>query len=630
MRINATPALLALALAGAATSSSQAQQRRQYQQQIPLGPRPDPGVGRGRRPNVVFVLTDDQDARLGSLEHMPRTRRDLLREGTSFARHYATTAVCCPSRVSLWTGRLAHNTNVTDVNPPYGGYPKFVAQGFNDDYLPVWLQEAGYNTYYTGKLFNAHTVENYNSPHPGGFTSSDFLLDPHTYDYLNSTFQHNDEAPRSYEGQYGTDVLAEKAYGLLDEGINGLEADGKPFFLAVAPIAPHANVKFLPSSSLVSASDGGSFVLFTEPVPAERHKHLFQDAKVPRTANFNPDQPSGANWIRTLPQQNETNVAYNDHFYRQRLRALQAVDELVEGLIARLSAHDLLDNTYVFYSSDNGFHIGQHRLQPGKSCGYEEDVNVPLIVRGPGVAANYSAGDGVVTTHVDLAPTFLELLGIPLRGDFDGAAIPVTRAGIEELERGGRRREHAGIEYWGFAMGEGIYNRNPREHNTYKALRISAPEYNLYYSVWCTNEHELYDMNTDPGQLHNLLSSNTTTIITTITIGTQRYPADKVAARLDALLLVLKTCAGPSCQQPWTQLHPRGDVRSLGEALEGRYDGFYERGERGNTRVEYAYCANGFIVDAEGPTWEEHGRAYERDGRESWFLRDGARWDEWV
>ena len=98
-------------------------------------------------------------------------------------------------------------------------------------------------------------------------------------------------------------------------------------------------------------------------------------------------QPSGANWVLDLPKQTEENEDYNDHLYRQRLRALQAVDELVNELFERLHEKDLLKNTYVVYSSDNGYHIGQHRLQPGKSCGYEEDVNIPLIVRGPGIAS---------------------------------------------------------------------------------------------------------------------------------------------------------------------------------------------------------------------------------------------------
>lgn len=150
---------------------------------------------------------------------------------------------------------------------------------------------------------------------------------------------------------------------------------------------------------------------------------------------------------------------YNDEYHRQRLRSLQAVDELVEGVISRLEEHGVLDNTYIVYSSDNGFHIGQHRLQPGKSCGYEEDVNIPLIVRGPGVAANYSTD--IVTTHTDLAPTFFELLGIPLRDEFDGRPVPLTKDEIEASRDG--RREHANVEYWGFAGGEGKYDRKSRK-----------------------------------------------------------------------------------------------------------------------------------------------------------------------
>lgn len=72
------------------------------------------------RPNVVFVLTDDQDVHLDSLEYMPLVRKHLIEKGTQFTKHYCTTSVCCPSRVTLWTGKAAHNTNVTDVSPPYG------------------------------------------------------------------------------------------------------------------------------------------------------------------------------------------------------------------------------------------------------------------------------------------------------------------------------------------------------------------------------------------------------------------------------------------------------------------------------------------------------------------------------
>lgn len=233
-----------------------------------------------KKPNIVFFLTDDQDVHLNSLAYQPHLRRHLINEGLQFNRHFCTVALCCPSRVNLWTGKAAHNTNVTDVNPPYGGYPKFVSQGLNDRYLPVWLQEAGYQTYYTGKLFNAHTTDNYNDPFPAGWTGSDFLLDPYTYFYLNSTYQRNQDLPVSYEGQHTVDVLSVKAKGFLEDAVRSKE----PFFLAIAPVAPHSNVE-VHGGTLV---DPKADFTVTPPVSAERHKHLFRDVKIPRTEHFNP------------------------------------------------------------------------------------------------------------------------------------------------------------------------------------------------------------------------------------------------------------------------------------------------------------------------------------------------------
>jgi arylsulfatase A-like enzyme len=354
----------------------------------------------------------------------------------------------------------------------------------NDNFLPVWLQENGYNTYYTGKLFNAHTVWNYDQPHVKGFTGSDFLLDPFTYQYLNATFQKNHERPVSYVGQYSTDVLAQKAYGLLDDAVDAK----KPFFLTIAPNAPHSNVGW---DNDVGAID--SDLRFSAPISAERHKDWFKDVKSPRTKNFNPDEASGVSWIKELPQQSQENVDYNDHFYRQRLRALQSVDELVDGVFARLEKYGLLDNTYIFYSTDNGYHIGQHRLQPGKECGFKEDVNIPLIVRGPGIAKNFTSD--LVTTHTDLSPTFLSLIGAEPRPDFDGLAVPLTQKAIKQASS--YWHEHVNIEYWGFAVGEGQFgsgNKHLHWNNTYKAVRVIGKNYNLYYSVWCSGEHQLYDL----------------------------------------------------------------------------------------------------------------------------------------
>ena len=243
----------------------------------------------------------------------------------------------------------------------------FVKNGLNENWLPVWLQEAGYNTYYTGKLFNSHSVSNHQDPPVNGFNGSDFLLDPYTYSYWNSQMSRNHGAPVSYEGQYSPDVVAEKTYGWLDEAAS----HERPFFIVAAPIAPHSD------------QDPATPGVMTLPKYAPRHAHLFQDYKIPRTKNFNPDVPSGVSWVKDLPQLNDTVVEYHDEFQRSRLRALQSVDEMVEQIVKRLHEHGLLETTYIIYTTDNGYHISQHRLPPGKECSFETDISIPLMIRGP-------------------------------------------------------------------------------------------------------------------------------------------------------------------------------------------------------------------------------------------------------
>ncbi|KAK2732333.1 hypothetical protein FQN57_002949 [Myotisia sp. PD_48] len=535
-----------------------------------------------KRPNVVFILTDDQDWHMGSLEHMPFLQKYLINEGTLYSNHFCTVALCCPSRVNLWTGKNAHNTNVTDIFPPYGGYPKIVQEGINDDYLPVWLQQAGYNTYYTGKLWNAHDVNNYNAPYAGGFNGSDILLDPFTYEYYNGKMSRNGGEPVSYKGQYSPDVVAEKAYGFLDEA----SMHSEPFFLGIAPIAPHSHISLDPFKGDM-------------PKYHPRHAHLFKDYKIPRTRNFNPQEAMG--WIATLPMLNDTVIAYNDEFQRARLRALQSVDEMVEQVVKILESKGILDNTYIFYTTDNGYHISQHRMLAGKMCGYETDVHIPLIVRGPGMAAGKVIQ--AATAHTNLAPTIMSLAQ-RTRDDFDALPIPFTAE-----EANNKPYEHVGIEYWGNAFPEGIYGFAGRlgeggkpilvdgdgsfPNNTYKAVRLVGKGYNLYYSVWCTNEKEYYDMTVDESQMDNLA------------VNPDLYPSHRIAGRpyqqivnrLDTLLMILKSCKTNECIEPWRTLHPDGKVLTLLDALRSEYDTFYAE----QPRVSFTSCELGYFPAAEGP-----------------------------
>ncbi|KAL7951525.1 alkaline-phosphatase-like protein [Trichoderma barbatum] len=538
-----------------------------------------PADAASSRSNIVFILTDDQDNHMGSLQYMPSLQKHLVHQGTSFERHYCSTAICCPARVSLWTGQLAHNTNVTNVKPPWGGYPKFVQNGYNDHHLALWLQQSGYNTYYAGKLFNAHNIHNYDSPHVSGYTQSNFFLDPFTYQYHNVSTTKNGAPPTNPVGKYSSDIVAESANEFLDHAL--LDEDS-PFFITLAPIAPHAQV-----------SEGGMST-FDPPQVAERHEGLFPEYKIPRTPNFNPDSPSGVSWVSRLPQLNDTVLDYYDEYQRQRLRSLQAVDEIVESVVARLDQAGVLDDTFIFYTSDNGYHIGQHRLHPGKTCGFETDINVPLIVRGPGVPTQRVTH--VPSSHTDLAPTILQIAGIGIDDKkFDGAPIDLYGTDAEP------RSEHAAVEFWGFALAESVFSREHgapiHPNNTYKGLRIEAEDYGFYYSVWCSNEKELYDMKADPGQLHNLLSPKESHFDTTVTIAGKQWPLEKIVDRLDALMMVVKSCRQQSCVRPWKSLHPLGEVQNLPDALATEYDDFYSE----QVKVSFTNCEDGYIIASEGP-----------------------------
>lgn len=102
---------------------------------------------------------------------------------------------------------------------------------------------------------------------------------------------------------------------------------------------------------------------------------------------------------------------------------------------------DILDNTYIVYTTDNGYHVGQHRMGPGKTCALEEDINIPFFIRGPGVPKGKV--ETYPTTHTDIVPTLFSLAGIPLHTDFDGEAIPVHGS------RGKEKTEHVNVEFWG-------------------------------------------------------------------------------------------------------------------------------------------------------------------------------------
>ncbi|KAI9199281.1 alkaline-phosphatase-like protein [Polychytrium aggregatum] len=502
-----------------------------------------------QKPNFILFLTDDQDLHYDSLNYLPNIQKTLLQQGTEFTRYYTTTATCCPSRVSLWSGKFAHNHNVTDESPPHGSYTKFISQKVDDSYLPLWLQNAGYRNHYIGKFINGVSTTLHQAPK--GWDHWEPLVAPNIYLFNDPIFSLNNGPLERLTGQYQTDVISNKSIALIDQ----LAANStQPFLFVISPTAPHQEVYITPNGTI-----------FTPPVPAERHRNLFNDVKVPRRPNFNPAVQDKVSWVQNLPLLTDQQIDDLDELYRNRLRSLQATDELVARVIDRLEANGQLDNTYLIYTTDNGYHLGAHRLYAGKQTPYEEDINIPFIIRGPGVAKNQQRD--AVSTHTHFAATVLRLAGLPIPDDLDAASIPVLESDYTHHDKCGptfadlHSPEAFDVEFWSDAFIENSTYVVPPHTNAYKSVRLHGKDYDLLYSTWCTGEHEFYDMRKDPYQLTNAFNQTSPQLLN----------------RLDALLNVLRTCKGKTCRQPWSAIQPSADppVRSLTDALNATYDQFY-------------------------------------------------------
>jgi arylsulfatase A-like enzyme len=241
---------------------------------------------------------------------------------------------------------------------------------------------------------------------------------------------------------------------------------------------------------------------------------MLNGTKAPREPSYDEaDVAAKPRWVRELAPMTPAARAKTDELYLSRAEALLSVDEMVEALVQALKQRDLLGTTYVFFTSDNGFQFGAHRIDHGKGDPYEESIRVPLLVRGPGVKEG--AVEEAPVVNMDLAPTLLELAGIPAPGAMDGRSLK----GLLEGQKPTSWRDDFLLE--SFAGSES-------EVPGYFALRGESSVYVEYV----TGEKEYYDLLKDPYELKN-------------GAGTL---SPKTLGELSSRLSVLKACAGPSCQ----------------------------------------------------------------------------------
>ncbi|CAA9286898.1 MAG: Choline-sulfatase, partial [uncultured Chloroflexia bacterium] len=252
--------------------------------------------------------------------------------------------------------------------------------------------------------------------------------------------------------------------------------------------------------------------------PAERHEGAFAGEKAPRPPSFDEedvsDKPSSVENTGRVSDEEASEV---DERYRRRLESMLDVDEMVATLVGELEAAGELDDTFFFFTSDNGFLQGEHRIVQGKSRPYEESARVPLFVRGPGVAAGSETKELVLNT--DLAPTFAELAGLEEFPAADGRSLAPLLRGEETPSW----RKAVLLEAEGFSEEEADSRAD------YGAFRTGTHKYVEYEN----GERELYDLEADPYELESLHESADPSL-----------PRD-LKARLDAL----RSCAGDECRE---------------------------------------------------------------------------------
>jgi N-acetylglucosamine-6-sulfatase len=449
------------------------------------------------KPNIVFILADDM--RKDDLKYMPKTRNLLKAKGMSFQNAFVSNALCCPARATIMRGQYTHNTGVWTNGGSIGGWQAYKSNGNEQDNVATRLDAAGYRTGLFGKYLNGYRQTTGRPPgwdrwfaHVNGIGYYDYQINH------DGTTRHYGSTSSAYE----TRVMARHAMTFIGTSANA----GVPFFAYVSPYAPH------------NARMQGA------PVPAPRDRHAYDGLKASRLPSFNErDVSEKPSWIRQLPRLSDAKKADIDKRHEKRAESLQAVDDLVAGVVGKLRAKGVMGNTYIFFTSDNGLHEGEHRIKGEKWRPYEEDIHMPLLVRGPGVAAGHEAHKLALDT--DFLPTFTNLAcsqsspcdtqnwsyvpdGRSLKPVLDGNATAWRSAILLEAERN---------------------DVNVPNAPAYRGIRTRG---GIKYVEYAGGEKELYYLGRDPYELIN------------------RYPASRPSSGLVSRLHALKTCAGMGCRPP--------------------------------------------------------------------------------
>lgn len=445
------------------------------------------------RPNIIFVLTDDLATNL--VPYMPHVQA-MQKAGLNFSNYFVVDSLCCPSRSAIFTGEYPHDDGVFTNGGNDGGYQTYKARDDEQRAFAVQLQNAGYQTGFMGKYLNGYLPKN--APEPGWSE-----WDAAGNGYPEFGYKLNQDGKTQQYGHdpndYLTDVVSNKAVSFIDKQSSA----HSPFMLEVATFAPHA-----PST------------------PAPRDANDFPGLTAPHTPAYDTTPTDAPDWLKAFPALSAADRKSIDEKYRKRAQSVQAVDDMIGRLEQEVKAKGLADDTYFVFSSDNGFHMGDYRLRPGKQTAFDTDIRVPLVITGPGIAAGSS--DSKMVSSIDLAPTFESLSGASIESHVDGTSLaPLLTGSPPSSWQDAVLVEHHGPDTTKNDPDKpGKLSGDPP---SYEAVRTPTALYVEYDNA----QREYYDLAKDPYELHNLASTATAAQL----------------APVKAALAALRKCTGrASCQ----------------------------------------------------------------------------------
>lgn len=483
------------------------------------------GASSSRRPNIVLILTDDLDVAIGGLNPLNKTKKLIGDAGMTFTNAFVASPLCCPSRASILSGKYPHNHHVINNTLDGNCSSKAWQKSEEPHTFPALLKaSAGYQTFFAGKYLNqyGHSEAGGVEHVPPGW-SYWVGLDKNSK-YYNYTLSVNGKAQKhgaDYSKDYLTDLLANMSLDFLQ-----YKTSYQPFFMMVSTPAPHSPWTAAP-----------------------QYQNSFKNTKAPRNPNFNV-HGKDKHWLirQAKTPMSNSSIQFLDDAFRGRWQTLLSVDDLVEKIVKRLEVRGELNNTYIFFTSDNGYHTGQFSLPVDKRQLYEFDIRVPLMVRGPNIKPNQTSQ--MLVANVDLGPTILDIAGYNVnQTQMDGMSfLPIMEGKMNstswrtdilvEYEGEGRNKSDPTCPLLGPGVSECFPDCVCEDsyNNTYACVRTIAPSSNLQYCEFDDNEVfvEVYNVTADPYQLTNIAKT-----------------IDKeVLEKMNHRLMMLQSCSGQSCRTP--------------------------------------------------------------------------------